>query len=255
MTDWFFDIRTSLILFTRLPVTYYWKSRDNSFSLTKATRAFPVAGVIVGLLTGLIFCGLAAVGLPLLLAAVLAVAAQAIITGAMHEDALGDMMDSLGGRDKDHRLAILEDSRLGTFGVVAVILALLAKVALIASLAELTVPWAVLSALIAAGGLSRAAPVFMAFLMPSVHEDGLGADMGQPDKTGVFQAGGIALLTCLLLIPIGAALAGLILAMVAGGIIGSLAQQRFGGHTGDILGTTIGATEIAFLLGLCLASA
>ena len=88
-----------------------------------AAWAWPLAGMAVGLL------GAAAGGLVLWLgvapaaAAAIAIAAQIFATGALHEDGLADSADGLwGGWDKARRLAIMKDSRIGTYGVLALVL-------------------------------------------------------------------------------------------------------------------------------------
>ena len=53
------------------------------------------------------------------LAAVFAVAAQIVLTGALHEDGLADFADGLGGRDHAARLAAMRDSAVGVYGVLA----------------------------------------------------------------------------------------------------------------------------------------
>ncbi len=60
--------------------------------------------------------------------AAMVLAAQAMITGAMHEDGLADTADGLwGGWDKARRLEIMKDSHIGTYGVMALILTVLVR--------------------------------------------------------------------------------------------------------------------------------
>ena len=69
------------------------------------------------------------------MAALLAVGASIAVTGAFHEDGLGDTADAFGaastGRDPQ---PVLKDPRMGTFGVVALVLEIGLRVALVASL-------------------------------------------------------------------------------------------------------------------------
>src|SRR6266536_2586979 len=52
-----------------------------------------------------------------------AIAAMILVTGAFHEDGLADTADGLwGGWDPAARLAIMRDSRIGTYGAVALII-------------------------------------------------------------------------------------------------------------------------------------
>jgi adenosylcobinamide-GDP ribazoletransferase len=90
---------------------------------------------------GLLAAATAAVGLWLGLApgptAALALVAQALATGALHEDGLADSADGLwGGGTRERRLEIMRDSRIGSFGAVALVLVVLLR-------------WSALSALLA----------------------------------------------------------------------------------------------------------
>lgn len=50
------------------------------------------------------------------------------LTRGLHTDGLADWADSLGGFDRERRLAIMKDSSLGAFGVTAIILVILFRV-------------------------------------------------------------------------------------------------------------------------------
>ena len=79
---------------------------------------FPLVGALVGAAVGGLYAGASAL-LPPLAAAAVAVTAGVAVTGAFHEDGLGDTADAfVGGVDREDTLRILEDPRLGTFGVV-----------------------------------------------------------------------------------------------------------------------------------------
>ena len=123
---------------------------------------FPVVGAGVGLAEAGVYAG-ARVLLPPLVAATLAVVAVILLTGAFHEDGLGDTADAFaGGTDRDSTVRILKDPRLGTFGVLAVAASLLLRVAAVAALP----PAAAVAALPAAGALSRAVAVATMTVLP-----------------------------------------------------------------------------------------
>ena len=63
----------------------------------------------------------------------LIVAAWALATGAIHLDGLADSADALGAHDREQRLAIMRDPRLGSFGVLALVFVILLKVTLVAA--------------------------------------------------------------------------------------------------------------------------
>ncbi|RIK85995.1 MAG: adenosylcobinamide-GDP ribazoletransferase, partial [Hyphomicrobiales bacterium] len=112
--------------------------------------AAPVAGALVGLGVGAVAWLALALGLPASLAAAFALAAGIAVTGALHEDGLADTADGFGGgRDRDGKLAIMRDSRIGSYGVLALGLSLIARWAALAALAAAS-PAAALAAAVAA---------------------------------------------------------------------------------------------------------
>ena len=90
----------------------------------------------------------------------LGVASGVAATAALHLDGLGDVADgvgaSLAGGDPAEAM---RDPRLGTFGIAAIALDLLLKTSLLSALVVTGFPWPV----VAAGALSRLAPVAMAW--------------------------------------------------------------------------------------------
>ena len=86
------EFRLALLFLTRLPVG----SPDHfaEGDLARAAPWFPMAGVVVGTAGGAVYW-IALHLLPPLLAALLAVATTALITGALHEDGLADTADVL----------------------------------------------------------------------------------------------------------------------------------------------------------------
>ena len=138
-------------LLTRLPVGLMpvpW-TRE----LRHAAWAYPLVGAAVGLIGGLTYWIVQGLGVPPVLAAIFAIFATILATGALHEDGLVDAADGLGGKSPEDRLAIMRDHRIGTYGALALVLSLGIRIAAIALLAE---PALVIGALIATGAASRA---------------------------------------------------------------------------------------------------
>jgi len=115
---------TALTFLTRLPVSHW--SIQNENSLLKSSAYFPVVGVCVGLI-----CAFAYIFSANLwsenIAIILALSVGIIVTGAFHEDGFADLLDSMGAFEKDKKLQIMKDSRLGTYGVCGLICLLLIK--------------------------------------------------------------------------------------------------------------------------------
>jgi len=229
------------VLLTRLPVgrcagPVRWRG--------EGVWAYPVVGAVVGLIGGAAFWAAARLGLPPMLAAILAVAAQVVATGSLHEDGLADTADGLGGgADRERALAIMRDSRIGTFGVLALAMALGIRVG---ALAALPGPGAAALALIAAGMLGRGAVVGLLLALPPTRPDGLAASLGPVPLRPA--AAGMALAALAAFLPHGGtALAG---AAIAAAAMGWLAWRRIGGCTGDALGAAEQAAECAALAAL-----
>jgi adenosylcobinamide-GDP ribazoletransferase len=190
-------------------------------------------------------------GIPALVNAFLAIAAGIAATGALHEDGLSDTFDGLGGRGgKRGRLAVMRDSRLGTYGALALVLTLLVKGSALAALAYH--PSRAVLALLGAAMISRALVLWHWSATKPARRDGLAFTAGRPDRTALqigLPSGLIAAIV--LLIAFGwAALLALILAALAIGLFSPLTNRRFGGHTGDTIGAAQQIAETLLFVGL-----
>jgi adenosylcobinamide-GDP ribazoletransferase len=205
---------------------------------------FPVVGAGIGLAVGAVYAGARGL-LPPLPAATVAVVAGVGLTGAFHEDGLGDTADAFGGGwDRASTVRILKDPRLGTFGVLAVAASLLLRAGAVAALA----PAAAMAALPAAHALSRATAVAAMATFPTATETGLGATYVRAlsRRSGLLgTAAGLAV--AMALVGIWALPAAIACAVVAL-LLGRLARRRIGGISGDVLGAVQQLGEILVLL-------
>jgi adenosylcobinamide-GDP ribazoletransferase len=211
---------------------------------TRAIPWFPVVGLGIGALVAGVYVGLAAI-LPSLLAAAVATGAGAMLTGALHEDGLADVADAFaGGATRAGRLAIMEDPRLGTYGVVALVVSLLIRVGSCAALDA----WSAVTLIPAAHALSRVGVIVLMRRLPPVHPGGLGARYAAALTTSNAAAGiGIGVVAASALL--GAwALAAIALCALATYYVGALARRKIGGMTGDVLGAAQQVSELAILL-------
>ena len=118
---------TALGYFTRLPVPAWvaWSPER----LARAAAWLPLVGWVVGIAGATTLYAFALV-LPASLAVILSMALTVRLTGALHEDGFADACDGLGGGwDKAQILAIMKDSRMGSYGAIGIVLMLLAKAA------------------------------------------------------------------------------------------------------------------------------
>lgn len=212
-----------------------------------SARYFPLVGQLVGLLSAAVWLlvGRFWPGLP---AAVLAVAAGVLATGGFHEDGLADTADGLGGgQDRERRLAIMKDSRIGSYGALALGLVLMLRIGLLASLS----PWSGVVALVVAHGGARAAAVVVMAALPYA---------GDVDVAKVKPAArGARPRDAAIALALGAwplFLLGLPRAVLAVGLTGAVslsmalaARRLIGGVTGDVLGAVEQLAEAALLMG------
>jgi adenosylcobinamide-GDP ribazoletransferase len=193
---------------------------------------------------GGVYAGLSQIVDPLL-AGALAALAGAALTGAFHEDGLGDVADAFaGGWTVERRLEILDDPRLGTFGVLAVTGALVVRASALAAFDG----WTALALLPAAHALSRAAAIGLMRRLPPAAPGSLGATYaGSLSARGEITAIGAACALAAALIGIWTVPAVALCALVAAGM-GSLSRARIGGLSGDVLGATQQVAELAILV-------
>jgi len=211
-------------------------------------KTFPLAGLVIGLAGALAYWIAVKLGLSGLLAALLAVAATAALTGALHEDGWADFADGLGARgDRLRKLAAMKDSHIGSFGVLALIFGTAIK---IAAVAALKTPERAIPALVAAHTLSRAVLPIIMRSIPLATNTGLGVMAGRPTSAGVYSALGLGLLIATFAEFLPAAIVIFIAAVVAAVLIGKIAQRQFGGYTGDVLGAAEQVAEVAVLVNL-----
>jgi adenosylcobinamide-GDP ribazoletransferase len=234
-------MRTFLVavqLLTRLPVRF--DDAPTDAECARAAAWFPLVGAGVGALAAAAFALTARAHL-LALAAWAALGVAVAATGGFHEDGLADCADGLfGGHDRARRLAIMRDSRLGSYGVLALVLTLGAQVAAVGTLPPSLAP----RAMVAAHALARAAALPLTLLPYARAEEGLGRRLAQRVPAGALAWGVATGLLPLALLPWPMALT----AALAAALLAAAAAWRFrrdlGGVTGDALGAVVKLVEL-----------
>lgn len=256
------ELLRCLRFYSRLPAPALpWESDPHGApDLRSMPRVLPLAGALIGLVGALVLIVAQALGLGAWLSAALAVAALTLATGAFHEDGLADTADGFGGgATPERRLAIMRDSRIGTYGAAALVLAYALR---IACLAELTVrlgPAAGAAAIVLVAALSRTAGLVPLTLLAAARSSGASHAAGRPPGGMVALAfalcGGLGLLAALAtpLSFLGVAL-GFALAAAVALALTRLAARLVGGQTGDVAGAVQQLAEIAAYLGLLIAA-
>ncbi|MFC5587063.1 adenosylcobinamide-GDP ribazoletransferase [Nitratireductor kimnyeongensis] len=234
------DIAACLGFYTRLPLPAF---EMPAHGFANAQWAAPLAGLFIGAVCSAALTGVIVLGLPATIAAAIALAAGVLLTGGLHEDGLADVADGFGGGStREKKLAIMKDSRIGSYGVAALILSFLLRWSALVALGLAAIP-----ALLIAHTASRALMPALMRLSPPARENGLSAGAGQPTRGTVLVA--LAIGGVLLLVPgPGFALIGVPLLAAALFFIKWLAEKQIGGQTGDVLGTLQQLAETVLLL-------
>lgn len=219
--------------------------------LARAMTYFSLVGAGIGLVSALVFVAASEFWSPLI-AAMLAVTTSIALTSALHEDGLADTIDAFGGGwTIEKRLAIMKDSRIGTYGALALGLGTALRIAALAALP----PWTGAAALIAMHAIARALP---AFVMNRLPYSGDTAAMKVSYAETPVRSNEIAFLlitAALAAIPLAmisllSVVTGLLLGMALGALLARWSRRLISGYTGDVLGAIEQMFEIGFLLGV-----
>lgn len=233
---------TALTFFTRLPGPAF-TFQEHEFA--HAARYFPLIGILVGAVSAGVYF-LANRYFPIEIAVLASMAVGLWLTGAFHEDGLADAVDGLGGSwSQERALAIMQDSRLGSYGAIGLFMALFTKFEAVVHLPPTTVP----VALIAGHALSRFGATLVIFTHTYVRPGG----KAQPFAARL-SAPGLVLAGLFGLLPFGLLEPRMLWALLPVAVVWlwftRLLQRRIGGYTGDCLGATQQLCELAFYLGL-----
>ena len=246
---WLGDTLASIGFLTRIPV--HDLLPDPHPSLSNSMRGFPIVGLVIGAIGAVVFALSNFFILPPLVIASLTLASMLVATGALHADGLADTADGFGGGGTvDRKLAIMRDSHIGSYGVVALVLVLLIEAASLAAIANHL--WYVGPAVIvAAAVLSRAAMVWLLYTLPPARGDGLSAQAGRPAPNTAMSALVLGWIIAALLLLIADSFT-TVLFVTAACALGALAvrvlaQRQIGGQTGDVCGAIQMVCEAAVL--------
>jgi len=235
------DVAVAFQFLTRLPVP---RVRFVPDGLARSVKFFPLVGLAIGSGAALLEKLLAPhLGRPA--SAVVVLLYLVLITGCLHEDGLADVADSLGGRKPEQRLAILRDSRIGTYGAAALVFSLLSRAVLLAGL-----PLEHLTAyLISAHVLCRWSTLPLSYYLPPARDsEGQGARIASLTSASSLIIGSVFTIVAVMVALRRAAIAPVLSAMAIPLLSSFFYMRKFGGVTGDCFGATNQLTEIAVYL-------
>lgn len=242
MTIWR-DFLLAVGFFTRIPVPDHPNFSDQA--LARSSIYFPAVGVGVGFLVVSCFW-LANLALPTTISVLIALSFGFLVTGGFHEDGWADTFDGLGGAfDTERKLAIMTDSRLGTYGSLALWSLLTVKAF---TLFEL-IPTTTLIVWVFAQGLSRWCAMSAMVWLPYVRtEPSKAKPIVQKLSLQRWLLSGLILLPCLFFLTWQWVLALLFLIAVLLRVAFHFLRRQIGGYTGDILGALQQGIELITLI-------
>ncbi|WP_332646841.1 adenosylcobinamide-GDP ribazoletransferase [Lysinibacillus sp. 54212] len=136
----FTGILLALQFFTSLPIKF--QLPITRMTATAMYGAIPLLGIGMGsILAGIIVLNNSYLQFSSLFIAILLVVAHFIMTGGLHMDGVVDTGDAFFSyRDKERRLEILDDPRVGAFGAMTLVIFVLLKVAVLYELLLHSIP-------------------------------------------------------------------------------------------------------------------
>ena len=239
--DYFFG---AMRFFTRLPVPR-WVGHSSE-ALARSSRYLPAVGLLIGGSAALVFM-LSALFFPKALAVLASMAITLYFTGAFHEDGWSDMVDGFGGGwEKTQILAIMKDSRIGSFGAVALIMLLLTKFTALVEIDAQLLPMT----LVAGHAFSRFCALCLMRPFDYVRDEGKAKPLSARLGWGELLFAGLTAVLPLLFLPPRQVATAIVLALLATLWLARKFKRRIGGYTGDCLGATQQFAEVAFYGGL-----
>lgn len=233
------DLCGAFQFLTRIPLP---TTRFEADSLSRSVKFFPIVGLVVGSGAAL----LQKLLMPHLirpLTALVVLTYLVLITGALHEDGLADVADGFGGGwNKERVLAILKDSRIGSYGATALILSLLGRYLLLASLPLEHFTAYVISAHV----LCRWSSLPLSYFLPPARDkDGQGARIASLTTVPSLVVGSIFSFAIVIFALHRAAIMPILATLVAVVLTGWLYYKKIDGITGDCFGATNQIAEVA----------
>lgn len=233
----------ALQFLTILPVRL--KRSPEERDITNSTVFFPFVGLIIGIILYIMFLIFKKI-FPVFLSDSLLLSFWVLITGAMHLDGVADVFDGFyGGKERNEVLRIMRDPHHGAIGTIGLVVFILLKFAGIHSLPQEIKP----GALLILPAVSRGIVVILLYLLPYARDDGKAKNFTGVPVWNALISTSISFVLSLLL-GINGMIMFLLLILLLILLFFSF-KRVLQGITGDCIGFSIEAIEIASLIYLC----
>lgn len=239
----------SIQFFTSIPIPYEVPMDRRHINMS--IKMFPVLGLLQGFLYGVLAYALIQwTPLSALATAFIIWLALIVVTGGIHLDGWMDCSDAFFSyRDREKRLEIMKDPRMGAFGVLSVIVILSARFLFIYEIVVMAVDVSYIFITL----IPFVGKIVMGVVLINVKSakaDGLGTLFKQAASKGTLWIYPIYLLLILVLILFQwpQAVLGVLLLIIVAVLFVLVAFRKtihwFGGITGDVLGASVEGVEI-----------
>lgn len=239
----------ALSFFSRLPVPKHIEY--SAELLNKSNRYFSLVGILLAAILILSYQLLSMV-LPISITVLLVMIISLLLTGAFHEDGIADMADGIGGgMTIEKRLAIMKDSRLGTYGTATLISVLALKYVL---LIEIATQGLFVFSILLGYSLSRATAISLISSMDYVNDADLSKSKPIAQHLGETELFIVLAIGCLPLLSFDFITCGIILLclLIFREGFKRWLNARIGGYNGDCLGAAQQITELLIYLSILI---
>ncbi len=236
----------ALGFFSRIPMPAWVEYSPEK--LNQSSRYLVLVGWLLGALVAAVFYGAQQL-FPETISLWLAMGFSLLLTGAFHEDGLADTADGFGGAfTREKKLAIMKDSRIGTYGASALLMALLGKYLLLIENSDIVI------AILIAYPISRALAISLIADMHYVSESDTSKSKPLANQLAISDLLIVLLTTLPALFFLSVTHASLLILVLIG--FRFLAKwylhRQIGGYTGDTLGAVQQVSELT-IYGVLLA--
>lgn len=238
---------------TCLPL-YRFKANEE-IDLSGLAKYLPLVGLLLGLILSISSILLTLLGVNDILAAVLLTVLWLLLTNGLHLDGVMDTADGIFSHQNQERmLVIMQDSRVGNFGVLTGVCILLLKIAAMQAIFSTSLPVILLIAPI----FGRVAECYAIGRYQYARAEGKGKIWHDTTKLplDLMVALIVPLALCAYLVYIGFyyVITYAIASLITGLIAAAYLNKKVGGHTGDTYGAVVELTESISMILLILLS-
>lgn len=245
----------ALSMFTIIPTPYIKWDDESSKNIMKF---YPLIGLIVGSIWSLIYIIMCYIKSPLIIKSVVIMVVPFIISGMLHLDGYCDVCDAiLSRREKEEKLRILKDSRIGAFAVISLIILFFLQFAGVYSFLEknININSNIVCALILIPVISRSLAGYFLLKKITIKESSLGTYFKKGTKKIDIIIMIISIILCTLVICLNNNLQSIIIPITMSiGVTLSVRKciKEFGGVSGDVAGFALVVGEVIGIITLGL---